>query len=406
MQYFEEQAATHREVMEKILRKYGPGARVLNHRTVRVGGFLGLFGREGVQVNGYVAEEPTRSRSTPSTPSSPEEFNRVKDKVIQAARGQGRATDLDAVMKKLTDIQGQLSVSGGSTQREEDSVRRVRSLLVANEFSPELIAALLEEAKTTLTVDQLNDEAVLSDFVVEAIGRRIGILDDTHVDGTSPLVLVGPTGVGKTTTIAKLAALYGVRWRNGTWKRVRIITIDNYRIGARQQIETYGEIMEIPVVTVERREELRRELDAADPDELVLVDTIGKSPRDYGQIGRMRSLLEAAGRRASVHLALSATTKYSDLEDILRQFEPFNYRSVVITKLDETGRIGSLVSALWKARKPASFMTDGQRVPQDLERASVLRFLLYLEGFRLRRPKLEEMFGPVRSEYDNDERTE
>jgi flagellar biosynthesis protein FlhF len=367
---------------------------------------LGLFGKEGVQVNGYVAEEPARTRSAPSTPSSPEEFNRVKDKVIQAARGQGRATDLDTVMKKLTDIQSQLSVSGGSAQREEDSVRRVRTLLVANEFSPELIAALLEEAKTTLTVDQLNDEAVLSDFVVEAIGRRIGILDDARVDGTSPLVLVGPTGVGKTTTIAKLAALYGVRWRDGTWKRVRIITIDNYRIGARQQIETYGEIMEIPVVTVERREELRRELDAADPDELVLVDTIGKSPRDYGQIGRMRALLEAAGRRASVHLALSATTKYSDLDDILRQFEPFNYRSVVITKLDETGRIGSLVSALWKARKPASFMTDGQRVPQDLERASVLRFLLYLEGFRLRRPKLEEMFGPVRSEYDNDERTE
>jgi flagellar biosynthesis protein FlhF len=206
-------------------------------------------------------------------------------------------------------------------------------------------------------------------------------------------ILVGPTGVGKTTTIAKLAAMYAL----GTPKRrpfeVRILTIDNYRIGARQQMEIYGDIMGIPVTCVESREDFEKQLAVYADVDVIFIDTIGKSPRDYAKLGEMRELLASCGRTAHTHLAMSATTKPSDMEDVMQQFEPFGYESIIATKVDETQRVGGLISLLHRKGKGVSFLTDGQRVPQDIEPATVMRFLRNLEGFRIDREQLEQRFA-------------
>ena len=132
---------------------------------------------------------------------------------------------------------------------------------------------------------------------------------------------------------------------------------------------------------------------------MIFVDTIGKSPRDFRRLGEMNELLASCGPRARVHLAVSATTKTADVREIATQFEPFKYEAVVVTKLDETTRAGNIISALSEKDKPISFITDGQRVPQDIERATVLRLLTHLEGFGVTRERLDERFGkvPVRS---------
>jgi len=174
---------------------------------------------------------------------------------------------------------------------------------------------------------------------------------------------------------------------------VRILTIDNYRIGAKQQIEIYGEIMGIPVAFAESPQDFKKYLDLYHDVDLVFVDTIGKSPKDFAKLGEMRELLRESGTGSSVHLALSATTKTSDIYEILRQFEPFNYQSVVLTKLDETTRIGNVVSVLFEKQKSISFVTDGQGVPQDIARASVVKLLTNLEGFRISRDHVEARFG-------------
>jgi flagellar biosynthesis protein FlhF len=106
----------------------------------------------------------------------------------------------------------------------------------------------------------------------------------------------------------------------------------------------------------------------------------------------MKQLLEACGSSADVHLALAATTKSSDMREILQQFEPFGYKSVIITKLDETLHVGNILSALGERRCPVSFLTTGQRVPVDIERASAMRFLLSLEGFRVNRVEFDKRF--------------
>jgi flagellar biosynthesis protein FlhF len=107
----------------------------------------------------------------------------------------------------------------------------------------------------------------------------------------------------------------------------------------------------------------------------------------------MKELLEAASGSACVHLAVSATTKTGDIIEIMQQFEPFRYESVIITKLDETSRIGNIISILAEKQKTVSFLTDGQRVPQDIEPATVPRLLLRLQGIRVRKDHIEKKFG-------------
>ncbi len=112
----------------------------------------------------------------------------------------------------------------------------------------------------------------------------------------------------------------------------------------------------------------------------------------------MKEILATCGGRAAVYLALAATTKGSDTEEILRQFEPFGYRAVILTKLDETMRIGNILSCLTRHRKPIAYLCDGQGVPQDLEEATVVRLLMNMDGFRIDRDTMERRFARPRAD--------
>ena len=115
--------------------------------------------------------------------------------------------------------------------------------------------------------------------------------------------------------------------------------------------------------------------------DLIFVDTIGKSPRDFMKLAEMRSIVEACGESAEIHLAISSTTKDKDITEILDQFEAFHYKSVILTKLDETTRVGNLISILSERKKPLSYITDGQGVPQDISRNTRAKLLQSLKGF-------------------------
>ena len=206
-------------------------------------------------------------------------------------------------------------------------------------------------------------------------------------------IVVGPTGVGKTTSIAKLAANFGLGNNGNAKENVRIITIDNYRIGAKKQIQIYGDIMRIPVSFAETDGDLKKYIALYSDVDIILIDTIGKSQKDYKKISEMKQILDVCKTQAEVHLAVSATTKTKDLEEIFQQFEPFNYQSIIVTKLDETSQIGNIISVINKKKKYISYITDGQKVPQDIEEASVMRFLMHLHGFRIQRAHLEKRFG-------------
>lgn len=394
MEYFVEQAITHREAEAKIREKYGDHARIMHHRTVRVGGFLGLFSREGVEVTGYFSNEP---RTRKIAPASEKNLEEEKKKLLKVMKG-GEDHSMSAILDEIRSLKDSLDIRQ-STEAGHPTIAHVQKILGENDFSPRFTARMIERMRRELSVEQLEDRELVLEHLLVWIGESIRLHEPRSSGRPEIFVLVGPTGVGKTTTIAKLAAMYGLDREMTKSRDIRILTIDNYRIGARQQIETYGQIMDVPVSFVESAEEMRKYLALYQEADMIFVDTIGKSPRDFRRLGEMNELLASCGSRARVHLAVSATTKTADVREIATQFEPFKYEAVVVTKLDETTRAGNIISALSEKDKPISFITDGQRVPQDIERATVLRLLTHLEGFGVTRERLDERFGkvPVRS---------
>jgi len=388
MQYFTEQAPSHREALELVRTKYGDAAQILSHRSIRFGGFMGLFAREGVEVTGYLRPEAKAAPKAAPVLDLEEE----KRKILAQARADQALQQVLSEIKELKERFDQRP-SGASEGEDHDTLRRIDSLLALNDFSEPFRRETLARLRRDFSLESLEDAEEAETAVLEWIGDSIQIWGESETRRPRILALVGPTGVGKTTTIAKLAAIYTVGIAEERPRSVRMITIDNYRIGARQQIETYGSIMGVPVSCVETAEDLRKTIALHSDADLILVDTVGKSPRDAVKLAEMQKILAACGSGAEIHLALAATTKASDMVQSLRQFEPFDYKAVVLTKVDETNRLGNAISALAERRKPLSYLTTGQRVPQDIERARVTRLLMNLEGFRVDRPRLEERYG-------------
>lgn len=382
MEYFVEQAATHREAEDKVRQKYGSNARIMHHRSIRMGGFLGMFSREGVEVTGYFSREP---KPRGQVVAEQKDLEEEKRKLLEMVKG---PTNIDTVLEEIRTLRDSLS-GLGNPDATHPQIERVQRLLQENDFSPQYVRRMVERMRKELAMEDLDNEDTVTDRVLEWIGESIHLHTPRSTGRPEVFILVGPTGVGKTTTIAKLAAMYSLEGESRRSRDIRILTIDNYRIGARQQIETYGEIMDIPVSFVESSEEMRKYLALYEDADMIFVDTIGKSPRDFRRLGEMNELLTSCGSRARVHLAVSATTKTADVAEITAQFEPFKYEAVVVTKLDETTRAGSVISVLSEREKPISFITDGQRVPQDIERATVLRLLKHLEGFNVSPERLE-----------------
>ena len=390
MQYLVEQGSSHREVLEKVKARYGDSAQVLSHRTVRSGGFMGLFAREGVEITFYLKDDSVREGEKKKADIE-EEKRRLLERVSQEQAIQQVLSEVRSIKDTLVETASRAT----PVDAEHPTLAAVDALLADNDFSSWYRTELLGRARAEFSLDALEDYEAVEEAILEWVGDTVRLPSPPRAVKPRVLVLVGPTGVGKTTTIAKLAALHKIGIGGLPAQDVRMITIDSYRIGAKQQIETYGSIMRVPVSSVETATDLRQTIAMYRDTDLILVDTIGKSPRDAVRLAEMQQILDACGPSAEVYLAVAATTKTQDMLDIFRQFEPFRYRGIVVTKMDETGRVGNVLSALAETDKAVAWVTDGQKVPQDISPAHPLRFLMNLEGFRPNRPKLEERYGPV-----------
>jgi len=386
MQYLVEQGSTHREVLEKVRARYGEAAKILSQRTVRRGGFLGLFAREGVELTFYLKDDGIKEEERKKAEIE-EEKRLLLEKVKHDRAIQEVLSEVRSLKESLADA------ARPPAETEHPTLATLGALLADNDFSSAYREALLGRARSDFSLDGLDDYDAVEAALLEWIGDEVRAPSPPRPAKPRVIVLVGPTGVGKTTTIAKLAAMNSLGIGGLSASSVRMITIDSYRIGAVEQIEKYAGIMRVPVSVVETAQDLRDTIARYQDIDIILVDTIGKSPRDAVRLAEMQQLLDACGPSAEVYLAVAATTKTQDMLDIMRQFEPFRYRGVVVTKLDETSRVGNVLSALAEMGKAVAWMTDGQKVPQDIAPAHPLRFLMNLEGFRPNRPKLEERYG-------------
>jgi flagellar biosynthesis protein FlhF len=184
-------------------------------------------------------------------------------------------------------------------------------------------------------------------------------------EGAKIWSFIGPTGVGKTTTLAKLAAHFSLRLA----QKITLVTIDTYRIGAVDQLKTYARILGLPLEIATGREEFQEILGSTRDRDWVLVDTAGRNPHSREHLEELENIL-GADPRVENHLVLSATTKDLDLARVVQGFSLLPIRSYIFTKLDETDEYTPIFNQLLRFKRPLSYLTNGQKVPEDIEPAT------------------------------------
>lgn len=404
-------ADTRDDCIAKLKQLYGNQYRIINWKTVKKSGLLGFLNRNAVQAtyvvfNGDFTSVPANQAVKRNI--IPEDFEVAKKKILQENKP-ATNSQFQIILEEVQNLRDELKNVKHGAEEEHETIIKIRDLLEENEFSPHFIRNILDRIKKEYSLEALEDFDDVQDSVVDWIGESIQTKIPELKTRPHVMILVGPTGVGKTTTVAKIAATYTCPANNGFVQRpmsVRMITIDTFRIAARQQIETYGNIMEVPVDTVEKVGELEEKITRLDTNtDVILIDTIGYSPKDYESIGRMKKILEMRGTGSEVFLTVMASTKASDLKEIMKQYEIFGYESVIITKLDETDCIGNLLSVLNEKNKSVAFITTGQKVPRDIEKATVVKLLMHLKGFKIDREHIEEKFSVIDTDGDKDGRS-
>ena len=248
--------------------------------------------------------------------------------------------------------------------------------LVANDVEPLIALRLCEYAQRALTDQDGDGAAGAVDperarlFLRRVIADFIPVAPPIQLDPGKMRVaaLVGPTGVGKTTTIAKLAAYAQLKLH----QKVALVTLDTYRMAAVDQLQQYAQILQVPLHVALTVEDLRSALRFYQDRTLVLIDTPGHSPKDTETLGQLRLLLEELPD-VETHLVLSATTKPRDLTEIAARYEPLHPTRLLFTKLDETSTYGPILSTLARVKRPLSYLGTGQEVPDALELATSRR---------------------------------
>lgn len=204
------------------------------------------------------------------------------------------------------------------------------------------------------------------------LAKSMVVAEREPIEDGGVIALVGPTGVGKTTTLAKLAARYAAAH---SARDVALVTLDSYRIGAREQLAEFGRRLGMPVIDASR-DGLAGTLERLADYPLVLVDTAGLGQRDRALAAQFNWI--SAARRVRSYLVLPANARNDDLDEVIRRFRCASPEGAILSKLDETGRLGGALSVLIRQRLPLAYVTDGQRVPEDLHRAHAHRLVLRL----------------------------
>ncbi len=375
------------EALRKIKADLGPDAVILSTRQIKRGrGVFGMLSRPILEVTAATDVDalarPAASPAAPRAPAAPAppdsgilltlqaDVDSLREELDLLARRPRRAGP-DPVSQELRGLVSKVERLLEQTVRLDrvrlsPGLRRLHAHMDAVDVDPVLsarILAFLQEKMDAGVVPEGREVAAFRELVARTVKVSGPLLDEAP--GPRVVALVGPTGVGKTTTVAKLAARYALQ----DGRRVGLITVDTFRIAAVEQLKTYARIMGVPIRVALDAASFRSAVeDLADRD-LVLVDTAGQSPRDEASLMELLELFPD-DVETEVHLVLAVTTRGRDLQAALRHYAPVGPSRLLLTKLDETECHGALLGLPLIARLPLSYLTTGQNVPDDIEEAT------------------------------------
>lgn len=286
--------------------------------------------------------------------SEKEESAKTQD-VTDAEEKENKTQDMAAAEKKEEE----------KNPEQDNFIRLLYNKMLDNEMDEKYVNSILEDASKTKKADLPFDYLLANIYqkMVLKFGKSEGITPSE--EGPRIVLFIGPTGVGKTTTIAKLAGRYCVEEK----KKVALLTADTYRIAAAEQLRTYANILETPFRIIYTPEELQAAVDDYWDCDYIFIDTAGRSHQNTDQLEKMKEMVAALKRPESyqVFLVLSATTKYRDLQKIADCYGKIADFELIFTKLDETEAVGNLLNMKLYTDAPIAYVTCGQNVPDDME---------------------------------------
>lgn len=373
---------TLQEALAKVKKDFGPDAVILHTKKYKKGGIFGIFGKEiaevtaGIDINiertkekQIIPEQQTKIYSDSSLRFQPNiafnSYRRVEDTGL---KNESFARELN---------EGRVFTSSSlRTYRENTGFQRnglslkngmgkLHKLLIENGVEESIVFRTLQNINSQLSDAQLNNKEFLEQYLFEYVASLIQVSGPIKLNKgmTKVVAFIGPTGVGKTTTLAKLAAKFALIEN----KNVALVSCDTYRIAADLQLKKYGEIMGIPVEIVMTPNDFRKVINKHIDKDLILFDTAGRSPRNRKHLIELKEFIEAYSP-IEIHLVLSAVTKYYDAISIINNFGLVPIHRILFTKLDETKNYGLLLNlSISSGGIPISYVTTGQTVPDDIE---------------------------------------
>jgi flagellar biosynthesis protein FlhF len=351
-------ARTTQEALELARVALGPEALILQTRRVPPAGIERFLNRPQVEVLaaidvGAAPSVAGRAQAAESkTVAGPTRYPGRREETAPAWK-----SELAAIRREVAGLRQLLIEQAQSGQRkagEPPGGRTTASRVVSEEIT-------WSGARETMA------RHLLAGLVTRSIEIKEG--------ECTVVALVGPTGVGKTTTIAKLAAMASRVER----KKVAFIAADTYRIGAVEQLQTYAQLLEVPMTVVYGPEDLQVARDRYAQHDLVFIDTVGRSPNNSTQLAELAELL-AVAHPDEIHLALDARGSYATQHAVLRGFRALSPTHLLLSKLDETPRLEDSLAAVLEDGLPLSYVTMGQRVPEDLAAANAPQLATWLLG--------------------------
>lgn len=292
---------------------------------------------------------------------------------MSSSGSQGKTVAASAYTKRMSDIKEDISGAAGENKQVKERenanykfLQLIYKKLIDNEVDSRFADEIIGEIENSLKKES-NLDSILA-AVYQKIILKLGKPKTIEMgDKAKVIFFIGPTGVGKTTTIAKIASSFKIEKE----ARVAFITADTYRIAAVEQLNTYASIIDCPVSVVYSVEDMNKSLSEYKDYDLILVDTAGRSHKATGQMDELKAFIEEVAQRADefdfeCYLTLSLTTKYKDLKSIADKYDDVDW-AVIFTKLDETCSVGNILNIRMLTDRPLSYTTSGQNVPDDIE---------------------------------------